>query len=141
RYQGAPTGAGRDERVSGYRRHIGLLATQHYARLPQPLRRVVGAASRLIPEPRHGGLGVDRLKRFLHTGNGSIPDRFLGMMSRLSTDERLGLYAPGLRTHISGTAARARFREVFASQGQVSGLAAGLYLDYSTFLPDDILAP
>src|SRR5437899_1724180 len=54
--------------------------------------------------------------------------------------ERRGLYAPGLGRHMSGTAARARFRQVFASQGQVSGLAAGLYLDYSTFLPDDILA-
>ena len=140
RYKVALTGTGGDELFAGYRRHIGLLATEHYARLPQPLRRVVGAASRWIPEPRHGGLGVDRLKRFLHTGNGSIPDRFLGMMSRLSTDERLGLYAPALRTHISGAAARDRFRHVFASQGQVSGLAAGLYLDYSTFLPDDILA-
>ncbi|HEV2671124.1 MAG TPA: asparagine synthase (glutamine-hydrolyzing) [Gemmatimonadales bacterium] len=140
RYKVALTGTGGDELFAGYRRHIGLLATEQYARLPQPFRRLVGAASRWIPEPRNGGLGVDRLKRFLHTGNGSVPDRFLGMMSRLSTDDRLALYAPELRTHISGTAARARFREVFSSQGQVSGLAAGLYLDYSTFLPDDILA-
>ncbi len=94
----------------------------------------------MIPEPRDGTLGVDRLKRFLHTGNGNVPDRFLGMMSRLSTDERLALYSPGLRTHVSGTAARSRFREVFGAQGNVSGLSAGLYLDYSTFLPDDILA-
>src|SRR6058998_1467973 len=83
RYKVALTGIGGDELFAGYRRHIGLLAAEHYARLPQPFRRVVGAASRWIPEPRHGGLAVDRLKRFLHTGNGSVPDRFLGMMSRL----------------------------------------------------------
>jgi asparagine synthase (glutamine-hydrolysing) len=80
------------------------------------------------------------LKRFLHTGNGLVPDRFLGLMSRLSTDERLAVYAPALRADISGTAATRRFREVFDAQGKVSGLAAGLYLDYGTFLPDDILA-
>src|SRR5205814_4825924 len=45
-----------------------------------------------------------------------------------------------LRARITGTAASARFRDVFAAQGRPSGLAAGLYLDYMTFLPDDILA-
>src|SRR5204863_10024899 len=92
------------------------------------------------PEPRDGTLGIDRLKRFLATGNGAVPDRFLGLMSRLSNDERLALYTPGLRTRITGAAAGARFRHVFNAQGKPAGLAAGLFLDYMTFLPDDILA-
>ena len=140
RYKVALTGIGGDELFAGYRRHIGLLAAEHYARLPAGVRRLAGAASRLIPEPRDGTLGVDRVKRFLRTGNGAVPDRFLGLMSRLSNDERLALYAPGLRARITGTAASARFRDVFTAQGHPSGLAAGLYLDYMTFLPDDILA-
>ena len=140
RYKVALTGIGGDELFAGYRRHIGLLAAEHYARLPAGVRRLAGAASRLIPEPRDGTLGVDRVKRFLRTGNGAVPDRFLGLMSRLSNEERLALYAPELRARITGTAASARFRDVFAAQGRPSGLAAGLYLDYMTFLPDDILA-
>jgi asparagine synthase (glutamine-hydrolysing) len=98
--------------------------------------------SRFVPEPRDGSLGVDRLKRFLRTGNGAVPDRFLGLMTRLSTEERLALYTPELRqrARITGSAASARFRDVFSTQGPVSGLAAGLFLDYTTFLPDDILA-
>src|SRR5438552_3836176 len=136
RYKVALTGIGGDELFAGYRRHIGLLATEHYAKLPAGLRRIAGAVSRLIPEPHDGTLGVDRLKRFLRTGNGAVPDRFLGMMSRLSNDERLTLYAPCLRARVSGRAATTRFRELFGAQGRYTGLAAGLYLDYATFLPD-----
>jgi asparagine synthase (glutamine-hydrolysing) len=65
-------------------------------------------------------------------------------MTRLSDEERLALYTPGLRARISGRAARTRFRDVFDAQagerGCLAGLSAGLYLDYATFLPDDILA-
>jgi asparagine synthase (glutamine-hydrolysing) len=106
------------------------------------VRRVASSISRLVPEPRDGALGVDRLKRFLRTGNGFVPDRFLSLMTRLSNDERLALYTPDLRQRagITGSAATARFRDVFSAQGSVSGLAAGLFLDYQTFLPDDILA-
>ncbi len=143
-YKVALTGIGGDELFAGYRRHFGLLAAEHYARLPAGVRRMAGALSRLVPEPRDGSLGVDRLKRFLRTGNGAVPDRFLGLMTRLSNDERLALYTPGLRerARITGSAASARFRDVFSAQGPtpVSGLAAGLFLDYTTFLPDDILA-
>jgi asparagine synthase (glutamine-hydrolysing) len=134
------TGIGGDELFAGYRRHIGLLATEHYARLPAAVRRLAGAASRLLPEPRNGHLGVDRLKRFLRAENGAVPDRFLGLMSRLANGERLGLYTPTLRASISGGAASDRFRDVFGAQASLTGLAAGLYLDYTTFLPDDILA-
>lgn len=139
-YKVALTGIGGDELFAGYRRHIGLLAAEQYAKLPAGVRRLAGAASRLLPEPQDGTLGVDRLKRFLRTGNGAVPDRFLGMMSRLSNGERLALYAPSLRAGITGGAATARFRHVFGAQGTRRGLDAGLYLDYMTFLPDDILA-
>ena len=142
RYKVALSGLGGDELFAGYRRHFGLLATQHYAKLPAGVRRVASGISRLVPEPRDGTLGVDRLKRFLKTGNGAVPDRFLSLMTRLSNDERLTLYTPGLRQRagITGSAATTRFRDVFSAQGNVSGLAAGLFLDYQTFLPDDILA-
>ncbi len=142
RYKVALTGIGGDELFAGYRRHFGLLAAEHYARLPAGVRRIAGALSRFLPEPRDGSLGVDRLKRFLRTGNGAVPDRFLDLMSPLSNGERLAVYAPGQRERagITGSAASVRFRDLFSAHGRPTGLAAGLYLDYATYLPDDILA-
>jgi asparagine synthase (glutamine-hydrolysing) len=61
-------------------------------------------------------------------------------MSRLANGERLALYTPSLRARISGDAASDRFRDLLGAQASLTGLAAGLYLDYTTFLPDDILA-
>jgi asparagine synthase (glutamine-hydrolysing) len=139
-YKVALTGIGGDELFAGYRRHIGLLAAEHYGRLPAPLRRLAGAASRLLPEPRNGTLGVDRLKRFLRSNGRGVPDRFLGLLSRLANGERPALYRPNLRATISGQAAAERFRSLFQAQGSPAGLAAGQFLDYQTFLPDDILA-
>jgi len=140
RYKVALTGIGGDELFAGYRRHIGLLATEQYAKLPAGVRRLAAAASRLLPEPRDGNLGVDRLKRFLRSDGGPVADQFLGMISRLVNGERVALYTPSLRARISGGAASERFRDLFSAQPSLTGLAAGLYLDYTTFLPDDVLA-
>src|SRR5882762_8106466 len=140
RYKVALTGIGGDELFAGYRRHIGLLAAERYAKLPAGVRRIAASASRLLPEPRNGNLGVDRLKRFLRSDDGPVADRFLGMISRLVNGERLALYTPNLRARISGGAATERFRDLFSAQASLTGLAAGLYLDYTTFLPDDVLA-
>jgi asparagine synthase (glutamine-hydrolysing) len=69
-----------------------------------------------------------------------VPARFLSLISRLADAERSALYGPHLRDSISGRAASDRFHALFQAQGAPSGLNAGLGLDFSTFLPDDILA-
>jgi asparagine synthase (glutamine-hydrolysing) len=83
---------------------------------------------------------VDRLKRFLGSGSTDLPNRYLGYVTRLGDDERRRLYGPDLRATVSCTAARDRFRRLYVRGGSPRGLAGGLYLDYKTYLPDDILA-
>jgi asparagine synthase (glutamine-hydrolysing) len=139
-YKVALTGIGGDELFGGYPRHIGLPFAEVYAKLPAGVRRLASAAAQLLPEPRAGTLGVDRVKRFLRSGDGDLADRFLSFMSRLGEEERLSLYAPGLRGTITGRAARARVRSLYGEAVCPPGLAAGMYLDYMTYLPDDILA-
>src|SRR3989442_15859606 len=73
-------------------------------------------------------------------GNGSAPERFLGYLTRCPDSARRGLYAPELRHHLSGAGASVRFRELYQRHGAPAGLSAALYLDYKTFLADDVLA-
>src|SRR5881296_3024052 len=139
-YKVALTGIGGDELFAGYRRHIGLLAGEHYAALPRTVQRGVSALANLLREPRGGSLTVDRLKRFLRDGNRSAPERFLSYLTRFPNPCRHGLYAPALRDHVSGAAASGWFRDLYQRHGAPAGLAAALYLDYKTFLADDVLA-
>ena len=61
-------------------------------------------------------------------------------MSRLANGERSNLYAPALRASIRGDAARARLRSLYHDEACPSGPTAALYLDYTAYLPDDLLA-
>ena len=139
-YKVALTGIGGDELFAGYRRHIGLLAGERYARLPHAVQRGVSGLANLLREPAGASLSVDRFKRFLRPGNGSTPDRFLGYVTRCADRDRQALYARDLHARLRAGGASARFRALHQGYGAPAGLTAGLYLDYKTFLADDVLA-
>ncbi|HVH09435.1 MAG TPA: asparagine synthase (glutamine-hydrolyzing) [Gemmatimonadales bacterium] len=134
------TGIGGDELFAGYRRHLGFLAALGYARLPAVLRRTAAAAAGLVPDALGNGLTINRLKRFLRAGDGGAADHYLDLQVRADDRLRARLYAPDLRHGITGNAARECFRRLDAQRNGRRGLAAALYLDYKTYLADDILA-
>jgi asparagine synthase (glutamine-hydrolysing) len=140
-YKVALTGIGGDELFAGYRRHPALASAENYARLPRALRQMAARATWLLPDIG-GGLAMDRLKRFVRAGsNGAgTAELYLGMLSRMGDGERASLYKPGVRREMSGGYAANRFRTLHADAGAPSGARAALYLDYHTFLADDVLA-
>jgi asparagine synthase (glutamine-hydrolysing) len=139
-YKVALTGIGGDELFAGYRRHIGVLLGGHYARLPRVLQRAASGLANGLREPAGSSLGINRLKRFLSPSVDSLPDRFLSYVSRAGNGDRTRLYSRALRDQVTGTCAETRFRGLYRDGGSLGGLRGGLFLDYKTFLPDDILA-
>ena len=139
-YKVALTGIGGDELFAGYWRHIGVLLGDSYRRIPAPLRRAAATVAGALREPEGGGLGLGRAKRFLRTGAADFPDQFLSYITAMPTPDRRSVYNAQLRDGINGEAARTRLRNVFLRGGCRGGLAGALYLDYKTFLADDVLA-
>jgi asparagine synthase (glutamine-hydrolysing) len=132
-YKVVLSGAGGDELFGGYRRHFGLLAGDRWRRLPAPMRRAVASAVSLAPDM--GGLTMDRLKRFVRTGNGDAADQYAGMVTRLADGPRRRLLRD-LHPSQPSTATTA-FRAALPAMG---GIRRALAMDYGTYLPDDILA-
>jgi len=136
----ALTGIGGDELFAGYRRHLGLVAAERYARLPSALRRAAARLAQMLPDSAASGLTIDRLKRFVRVSDAGTAERYLDLISRADDAVRLPLYAPDLRGLIGGDSAQDHFRRLHRDGPARDPLAAALYFDYRTYLADDILA-
>ncbi len=138
-YKVVLAGTGGDELFGGYRRHFGLLASNWYTGLPGLARSAITTAVNALPEPRNGQLAVHRLKRFVRTEPGGVADRYFAMLNKLPDLDARDLFAADIRGHVSGSPALEHLRSVYKQGGEPTGLRAPLYMDYKTYLPDDIL--
>jgi len=139
-YKVALSGTGGDELFAGYRRHIGLLVGEQYHRLPKALQRTLSSLVDALPQPAGSDLAMDRLKRFMRSNEGPAWQRYLAYFTRLAWTRRQSLYAGSVRSEVAGNAASTWFNTLHTRGGSFAGLRTGLYLDYKTYLPDDILA-
>jgi asparagine synthase (glutamine-hydrolysing) len=124
-------GDGGDELFCGYER---LAAAAIGERIPASLRRAAALASRLLPEPRSHASELRRVRQFLEVSARPLPDRIQAWCSFFSEPELGGLL---LRT--SPAAPSDHFGRVLQEVPDASPLARLLYLNYRTYLPEDLL--
>src|SRR5690606_29729136 len=135
-YKVALVGTGGDEIFAGYRRHFALAAAGAWQRMPAALRRGASALGERLGEPTDGGLGIARVKRFLRASGGSLASRYLSLQDKLGTTP---LLSPALHEAAGGDLAAATFERHGASGPHDGLVRPALYLDYKTYLPDDLL--
>jgi asparagine synthase (glutamine-hydrolysing) len=124
-------GDGGDELFCGYDR---LAAAALGERIPRPLRHVAALASRLLPEPRSHEGELRRVRHFLEVSGRPLGERIQAWCSFFQTSEldRLLLRAPRAQPS-------EHFGRVLLEVPDASPLAQVLYLNYRTYLPEDLL--
>jgi asparagine synthase (glutamine-hydrolysing) len=135
-YKVALAGTGGDELFAGYRRHAAFKWAQWYGALPARARRAASSMAALIPEPHGASLAVSRLKRFARSGGGTLADCYVDLLDRypqsqVFTDDVLHLVEPSL--------AHATIARHYSSGPADGSVKSVLYVDYKTYLPDDLL--
>ena len=135
-YKVALVGTGGDELFAGYRRQFGLGAANLWQRLPGALRRATSSLADRLPEPRGGGLGIARLKRFVAASGGSLASLYLSLQDRLKSAD---LFSPDIRDEVLRGYTGRTFERYGQAAPRDGSVRPALYLDYKTYLPEDLL--
>jgi asparagine synthase (glutamine-hydrolysing) len=124
-------GDGGDELFCGYSR---LAACAISERIPQPLRSIAALGGHLLPAPRSHAGALRRIRQFLDVSARPFRERIQSWCS-FFTDAELH----GLLRQRSLVDPSAHFEAILDEVEGASPLARALYLNYRTYLPEDLL--
>jgi asparagine synthase (glutamine-hydrolysing) len=124
-------GDGGDELFCGYSR---LAACAISERIPVPLRRVAALGGRLLPAPKAHASSLRRVRQFLEVSARPFRERIQAWCSFFSPEDLERLLLPGKAFDASDY-----LEKVLGEVEDGSPLARALYLNYRTYLPEDLL--
>ncbi len=135
------SGAGGDDILTGYRRHVALGAERHWSWLPGPIRAALAAPSRAVMSGAVGALGTNplcrRVAKALAHADQPADERLAAYFEWNLDGLRRGLYGERLRTGLSG---HDTLEPLLGSLSRIPGerdpLNRMLYLEGKHFLAD-----
>lgn len=137
----ALSGLGGDELFAGYERYLGMRLSSTYQYLPAALRKhVIRRVVDLIPERADGHYTINHLKRFVRSGDLPAARRYLGFTSLGTPEAMASLLTGGAVRAEHFDACMERMSATFENAPAEDALDRALYLDFKTYLPEDILA-
>ncbi|HEY6644781.1 asparagine synthase (glutamine-hydrolyzing) [Povalibacter sp.] len=136
----AMTGLGGDELFAGYRRHLGLMLGERYARIPRWLRdNLIRPIVERLPESSNSSDAIDHLKRFVRAGGAPAHQRYQDSLATLSWQSRQQLYTPDAARRVDRATTDNVIIRPFTEGSVDSILERALRTDLQTYMVDDIL--
>lgn len=136
----ALTGLGGDELFGGYRRHLGLMLSDQYRRVPAWFRQhVVAPLAARLPDSSTSDDRIDHLKRFVRTGDRAA-STYAGFLTAAPADVRRAIYTDETSARIDASATERCVSGTFDALRGAPSLEQALGTDLALYLPDDVLA-
>ncbi|MFC1533119.1 asparagine synthetase B family protein, partial [Thermodesulfobacteriota bacterium] len=136
----ALSGLGGDELFGGYNRYLGFHLSQFASRVPLSRSRVWQRLVDSIPESRDGGYTVDRIKRFVSAMHMPASERYVHYLYNIDRSRRADLYNQDIASKIDGRVNEEELIDIFRSSNFLNEIDNAYYLDFRTYLPEDVLA-
>jgi len=142
----ALNGDGGDENFAGYIRYFAMRAARYFDLVPQPLRKLTRWGAEFLPEKDAPISLLWKAKRFLRSAVFTDePRRHLKMICFFSEEDKKGLYSPamlsamGVGEDLLPSAPEKFFEEVYALGAGEDFVNRMLFMDFRTYLPDDLM--